>query len=239
MWMVIPMFTRLALSFLAFLSFGSIMALGQQTPTASASAVAQEFPLVFQQSIVAGKTQVGTRIRAKLRMATLVHRVVIPEGAVFSGEILESVAKANSTPSRLALRIDSAHWKNASAAIKLYLTGWFYPAVLQGGPNLQYGPQQSDQRTWNGMGQYPTGSPTYHPFPNSVGNDNGPAVPQTESSAPSSHRVRMKNVETDRNADGSLALVSSHSNIKLDRSIIYVLASSELLANSPKPASAK
>jgi hypothetical protein len=233
------MFTSLTLPAVAFLSFGSMMALGQQTPTASASAVAQEFPVVFQQNIVAGKTPVGTKIRAKLRMATLVHGVVVPEGAVFSGEVLESVAKTNSAASRLALRMDSCQWKTTTAATRLYLTGWFYPAVLEGGPNLQYGPPQSDSKTWNGMGQYPSDSPAYHPFPNSVGSDKGPAVPQAESSAASSHRVRMKDVETDRNADGILALVSSHSNLKLDKSTIYVLASSELLATPAKPASTK
>jgi hypothetical protein len=232
------MFTRLILPFACFLSFCSITSLGQQTPTASASPVAQEFPVIFQQNIVAGKTQVGTKIQAKLRMATLVHGVVIPQGAVFSGEIIESVAKTNSVTSRLALRLDTAQWKSASATTKLYLTGWFYPAVLQGGPDL-HGPQQSDRKTWNGMGQYPSDSPAYRPFPNSVGNDNGPAVPQAESSAASSHRVRMKDVQTDRNADGTLALVSSHSNIKLDKSTIYVLASSELLATPAKPAAAK
>jgi hypothetical protein len=233
------MLTRLVLPFACFFSFCSMMALGQQTPTAPASAVAQEFPVVFQQNIVAGKTQVGTKIQAKLRMATLVHGVVVPQGAVFSGEVLESVAKTNSAPSRLALRIDSCQWKTTTAMTRLYLTGWFYPAVLQGGPDLQYGPPQSDSKTWNGMGQYPSDSPAYRPFPNSVGSDKGPAVPQAESSSASSHRLRIKDVETDRNADGTLALVSTHSNIKLDKSTIYVLASSELLATPAKPASAK
>lgn len=233
------MSTRLNLSLIGFLSFCSITALGQKTPTASASAVAQEFPLVFQQNIVAGKTPVGTSIQAKLHMATLVHGVVIPQGAVFSGEVLQSVAKTKSAPSRLALRVDSAQWKNASVTIKLYLTGWFYPSVFEDGPTLPSGAPQADSKIWNGVAQYPSNSPTYHPFPNSVGNENGPAGSQTESSAASSHRVRMKDVETDRDTDGTLALVSSHSNIKLDKSTIYVLASAELLATPAQPPAAK
>jgi hypothetical protein len=233
------MFTNLELPFAVVLLLSSTLGFGQQTAAPSASAVAQEFPVTFQENIVAGKTPVGTKIQAKLKMATLVHGVVVPQGAVFSGEVVESVAKTNSAPSRLALRMDSCQWKTTTATTRLYLTGWFYPAVLEGGPNLQYGPPQSDSKTWNGMGQYPSDSPAYHPFPNSVGNDKGPAVPQAESTSASSHRVRMKEVQTDRNADGTLALVSSHSNIKLDKSTIYVLASAELLANPAKPAPAK
>lgn len=230
------MFTKLELSLAVSLLLCSILGLGQQAPTPPASALAQEFPLTFQENITAGKTPIGTKVQAKLAMATLVHGVVIPQGAVFSGEVLESVAKAESSPSRLAIRIESAQWKNATATTKLYLTGWFYPAVFQGGPNLQYGPQQSDKKTWNGMGQYPSNSPEYHPFPNSVSNDNGPAVPQADSAGTSSHRLRMKNVQTDRSADGTITLVSSHANIKLDKSTMYVMANTELPAAAPKPA---
>jgi hypothetical protein len=232
------MFTRLTLSFAVSLLFCSILGLGQQTPSASSSAVVQEFPLTFQENIAAGKTPVGTKVQAKLAMATLVHGVVIPQGAVFSGEVLESVARTESIPSRLAIRIDSAQWKNATATTKLYLTGWFYPAAFQGGPDL-HGPQQSDKRAWNGMGQYPGSSPEYHPFPNSVGNDAGPAVPQADSPGTSSHRLRMKDVQTDRSSDGTITLVSSHSNIKLDKSTMYVMANAELLATAPKSAPAK
>ena len=47
----------------------------------------------------------------------------------------------------------------------------------------------------------------------------------------SKHRVVMKNVETQRNGDGGISLVSKHANIKLDRFTMYVLA-----AGDPAPA---
>ncbi len=48
----------------------------------------------MRQNVVAGKTPVGTKVEAKLTIATLVKGTVIPEGAVFSGEVVDSVAKS-------------------------------------------------------------------------------------------------------------------------------------------------
>jgi hypothetical protein len=39
----------------------------------------------------------------------------------------------------------------------------------------------------------------------------------------------MKNVESDRSSDGAVALTSTHSNIKLDKTTTYVLAVGDLL----------
>lgn len=232
------MFTKLelpfALSLLFFLCFPPL-GFGQQTSTPSASAVAQEFPVTFQENVVAGKTPVATKVQAKLGMATLVNGTVIPQGAVFSGEVVQSVAKTKSDPSKLGIRIDAAQWKNGSAALKLYLVGWFYPFASQAGQDLQYGPQQSAKGSWNGMGEYPAdNAKSYHPFP--TGGSDSNASPDTSNSATSQHRVQMKNVQTDRASDGTITLVSSHSNIKLDKSTMYVVASAELLAASPKSA---
>lgn len=233
------MFTKLELPFAIFLLGSATLGFSQQQPhTPSASAVAQEFPVTFQESVVAGKTPAGTKVQAKLRMATLVNGTVIPEGAVFSGEVVESVAKTKSDPSKLGIRIDAAQWKNGSAPLKLYLVGWFYPFAFQSGQDLQYGPQQPANRTWNGMGEYPSDNTrAYHPFPGGESDSN--ASPDTSSSAATQHRVQMKNVQTDRSADGTITLVSSHSNIKLDKGTTYVAANAELLAGSPKSAGAK
>jgi len=211
--------------------------LGQQSPPLPAQSPAnQEFPVIFQQNIVAGKTTVGTKIQAKLGMATLVHGVVIPQGAVFSGEVVESVAKTKSDPSKLAIQIDSAQWKGGSATLKVYLVGWFYPFISQAGQDVQYGPQQPASRSWNGEGEYPADTTkAYRPFP-SGNSDSSSSGPDTSSSATSLHRVKMKNVDTDRNPDGTVTLVSNHSNIKLDRANTYVLASSALLATPAKHA---
>lgn len=229
------MFTKLVLPFLLLFVACSSAAVGQQTSVPSASAAAQEFPVVFQENVVAGKTSVGTKIQAKLGMATLVNGTVIPQGAVFSGEVVQSAGKARADASKLAIRIDSAQWKSGSATLKVYLVGWFYPFALQEGQDLQYGPQQPSTRTWNGQGEYPAqNSNVYRPFP-SGGSDSG-SSPDTSNSITSKYRVKMKNVETDRSADGTITLVSHHSNIKLDKSTTYVLASSELLGSSEKSA---
>lgn len=201
---------------------------GQQTPTAPAPSRAQEFPVLMQQSVTAGKTPAGTKVQAKLEVATLVDGTVLPRNAIFSGEVVESVAKTKTDPCRMAIRMDSAQWKGGSAAVKLYLTQWYYPTLDAMGQNLQYGPTQPANRTWNGEGQYPDpNSKSYKPFPGSE--DKGAAVPDTPSATPSNHRVQMKDVETASGNDGTLALVSKRTNLKLDRLTTYVFSSSALL----------
>ncbi len=209
--------------------FGSASLLGQQKPAASSAPSAQEFPVILQQSVTAGKTPAGTKIQARLEAATLVDGTVIPRNAVFSGEVVESVAKTKTDPSRVALRMDSVQWKDGSATVKVYLTAWYYPTRDATGQDLQYGPAQPANRTWNGQGQYPdANSKVYRPFPGSE-SDKSAGAPDTPSATPSNHRVLMKDVEAATGSDGSLALVSKHNNIKLDKLTTYVLASGNLL----------
>ena len=119
------MFTRTTVVALLVLSaFGSAILLGQQHPASGPSGV-REFPVILEQSVVAGKTPVGTKIQAKLEVATFVDGTVIPRSAIFSGEVLESVAKTKTAPSRLAIRMDSVQWKNGSASLKVYSTAWY------------------------------------------------------------------------------------------------------------------
>ncbi len=184
--------------------------------------------MILQQSVAAGKTPAGTKIQAKLVVATLSDGTVIPRNAVLSGEVIESVAKTATEPSRFALRMDSVQWKNGSASVKLYLTAWYYPARNETGQDLQYGPQQPANRTWNGEGQYPDpNSKVYKPFPGGDSNP-GASVPDTPTAVTSNHRVLMKGVETASRNDGTVALVSKR-NIKLDKLTTYVLASGGLL----------
>lgn len=202
--------------------------LAQQTSSLPASSLVREFPMVLESNVVAGKTAVGTKIQARLAVATLQEGIVIPRNALFTGEVIESKAKTATEASRVAIRMDSAQWKNGSAAVKLYLTAWYYPAVTEAGQNLQYGPAQPANRTWNGQGQYPDpNSKTYKPFPggDSDSNANNPDVP---SSVTSNHRVAMANVESERSSDGTIAIVSHKANIKLDKLTTYVLASGDL-----------
>lgn len=201
----------------------SINLKAQDKPGTPLQASMQEFPVILHQSLTAGKTAVGTKVQAKLSIATLLDGVVFPRNAVFSGEVVESVAKTKSEPSRISIRMDSVQWKDKSASVRLYLTSWYYPSIAESGQNLQYGPPEPPQRTWNGAGAYPDpNSPAYKPFPD--GSDKSPSVPDTPSSKTSKERAVMKDVDTQRGSDGGIVLVSSHTNLKLDRFTTYVLA---------------
>ncbi len=223
------MFTRLERLLLALVLLCCTALLGQQKAAPSASTAALEFPVTFQESVAAGKTAIGTRVEAKLGMATLVNGTVIPQGAVFSGEVVESTAKDKTEPSKLGIRIDSAQWKSGSVTLKLYLMGWFYPTLLQSSEEMH--------TTRTLAAPYPAdNSQAYPPFPSgaSGGDPSG-----ADNSTSSQHRVRMKDVETDRGNDGTITLVSRQSNIKLDKVTTYVLACPDSLAVPVKPAGTK
>lgn len=218
----------------AFSIFCSGALIGQQKPEPSTPAAytpsgVQQFPVILQQKVAAGKTPAGTKIEAKLEASTLVNGSVIPRDAVFSGEVVESVAKTATEPSRLALRMDSVKWKNGSASVKVYLTAWYYPERDQAAQNLQYGAPQPPKRTWDGMGQYPDpNSPAYKPFPGSASDSRkGDSAPHTPVSTTASHPVRMKDVETASSSDGAIAIVCKRTNLKLDKLTTYVLAGSD------------
>jgi len=205
----------------------TVSSFGQQTPS-PASAQVNEFPIVFEQNVVAGKTAVGTKVKAKLLIPTLQNGTVIPRNAVLSGEVVESSRKTSTDPSRLEIRMDLADWKGGSAPLKAYATNWYYPTVLETGQDLQYGPARSDQSKWNGQGEYPDpNTKSYHPFPGS-GRSDQDAAPDTANSTTSKQRAVLKDVACDRLNDGSLILSSSHSNVKLDRYTTYVLLSGEI-----------
>jgi hypothetical protein len=198
---------------------------GQQSQ-APRSANAADFPVLLQQTVTAGKTPVGSKIEARLAMATLFNGTVIPRNAVLSGQVVESSAKtASDDSSRLLIVIDSARWKNGSAAVQLFFNGWYYPSTLdESGQDLQYGPTQPATRTWNGQGQYPDpNSRVYRPFP-SGDEDKGSAVPNTPSSGTAKNRALIKDVEAEHTSTGKIALVSKRSSIKLEKYTTYVLS---------------
>lgn len=220
---------KIAVSTLVLGAGGFSALLGQQQGTNPGPPSEPEFPVVLQQSVTAGKTPPGTKIQAKLWIATLLDGKVIPRNAVFSGEVIESVAKTKTDPSRIALRMDSVQWKGGSAEVKVYLTAWYYPPRTASGQDLQYGPQQPANRTWNGEGQYPDpNSKVYKPFPGG-GTGQTSAVPDTPTATTSNHRILMDDVETTSGSDGVLALSSKKINLKLDKLTTYVLASGDLL----------
>src|SRR5271156_5336201 len=97
-----------------------LVSAGLLSPTPAAPA-GLEFPAIMRQNVTAGKTPAGTKVEAKLTVATLVNGVVVPQDAILSGEVTESVGKSATDPSRLAIRMDSALWKNKSAPVELAL----------------------------------------------------------------------------------------------------------------------
>jgi hypothetical protein len=215
------------------LLLSSATLLSQSTRPSVISAASTEFPVILRQRVEAGKTLVGARVQAKLSLATMTGAGVIPQDAIFSGEVIESVAKTATTPSRLTIRMDSAQWKKGSAPVKVYLTSWFYPLTAITPRDLSNSPEDASlsDRTWAGPGNYPMpgspASPSRFP-PNDQRKDDG-TVPPAPSSNISQHRVLMKNVESASGSDGTVALTSMHSNIKLDKTTTYVLAAGDLL----------
>ena len=200
---------------------------GQQAET---PAKIPDFPVALQQSVTAGKTPVGTKVQGKLTIATLLNGTVIPRSATLTGEVTESAAKTATDPSRLAIRMDSVQWKDGSTTIKVYFNGRYYPTVDEAGQDLQYGPPQPANRTWNGQGQYPDqNSHTYKPFPGSDA-DKGSAVPDTPASAMAKNSALMKDLEVLRDSDGTIVLTSKHANVKLERYTTYVVSTGDLVA---------
>jgi hypothetical protein len=211
----------------AIIGFCSAISIAQQSHSASSSLPLREFPVVMQQSVEAGKTPVGTKLQARLAVATLFHGTVIPRNAIVSGVIFESVAKSAKAPSRLGIRMETARWKDQSTCmIKAYLMPLYY-AMNQSIQSLPNESPDPDSRNLNGPAQ--SSSPMYQrPFP-----DNSEASRAAIPDAPtmSSRPVAMKNVALEPVSDGGIELVSEHANIKLYKMTTYVLAAIEPPAN--------
>jgi hypothetical protein len=213
--------------------------LSQQTPAPPSSTAGLELPVIMRQNVAAGATPVGTKVQAKLAVATLVDGVVVPRDAILSGEVTESVAKSATGASRLAIRMDSAQWKKGSSPIvlslapKVYLTAWYYPVATMTAQDVLYQPADGAHgaKNSNGMGTYPDrkNPASQQPFPGSDADRDSSAAPASPASSISTHRVLMKNVESTRNGDGAVSLTSKNSNIKIDKTTTYVLATGDLL----------
>ena len=199
----------------------SLIVLGQTASSSPHSLAGLEFPVIMRQSVTAGSTSVGTRLQAKLTIATLVNGVVVPEGAVLSGEVVESVAKSSSNPSRLSIRLDSAQWRNGSAAVRVYLSKWCYPAtpLTLGEPAADPMSQPRASRRSVGGGSLPDpNAPAPSHFP-TADSDAGRESPSSDGTP---YRVPMKDVESTRNQDGIVTLTARRFNLKLDKQTTYV-----------------
>lgn len=189
-----------------------------------------EFPVVMMQNVAVGKTAVGTNVQAKLMVATLVKGVVVPKDAIFSGVVEQSSVKSDSTPARLAIRMDSVRWKTDSLNLKLYLTNWYYPPKRDIDDSDSSGPSglHGEVAVVFGGGRtvYPPGS---RPDDGSLPGRNPGDLPDPPASATSAHRVQMDGVTSTRNGDGQIVISSDRRNIKLDKSTTYVLGTSNLV----------
>ena len=198
--------------------------MGQQKPSTSSSGVLHQFPLVLQQSVESGKANIGTKVQAKLAVATMFEGTVIPRNAVFSGVVIESTPKSAKEPAKLAIRMETAEWKHGATSITAYLLPLYYPATTQSAPNFGDAPQESGP---DGAGQHSSSeSPMGRQSSPPPGSQSAiPEVPST-----SNRPVQIKNVTVALADEGGAALVSEHSNIKLFRMTTYVFAARETRA---------
>jgi hypothetical protein len=218
---------RIAVAHAVLVVFGSAALLSQ--PPTQPGLADLEFPATMRQNVTAGVTAVGTRVQAKLAVATLVKGTVIPQNAILSGEVTESQAKSNTEPSRLTIRMDSAQWKNGSLPIKAYLTAWIYPLAMM----LPSQDPADISPSVRGAPIHRNGGSIYSD-PNAASSgptnsaDDDPSLPKPDSGI-SKHRVLMKNVESTRDTQGIITLTSRRSTIKLDKQTTYVFAAGGLL----------
>lgn len=230
--------SRLLIQSLAF-SFALVASLlsAQSKRGTTAPPAASEFPVTMRQNVVAGTTPVGTKVEAKLAIATLVEGKVVPAGAIFSGEVVESAEKSSAAASRLAIRMDSVRWKKGLVPVKVYLTAWYYPVSV-----VRSSPRDDDDPSLNGVSNSPVrwrkgtggtnpGGPGA-PVPSDHPEASGLELPRTASRL-SGERVVIKDTESTPQNDGAILLTSTHSNIKLDKSTTYVLATRDLTSVPP------
>jgi hypothetical protein len=211
---------------LVFVFLSTSLFAQSKTPTANTVA-AQEFPVTMRQKVVAGTTPVGAKVEANLAIATLVGGKVVPVGATFTGEVVQSSAKSASDPCRLAIRINNVRWKGQSLELKAYLTAWYYPMQLAGSDD--HSDDQSGEIHGNvGVRE---GGRSNTPFPSNTAPD-GMGLPSGPTSKLSEHRKAMKDVDSMYLDDGTLALTSTRFNIKIDKSTTYVLATGDLSPQS-------
>jgi len=197
---------------------------GQQKLPTSSSGALREFPLVLQQSIESGKANIGTKVQAKLAVATMFEGTVIPRNAVFSGVVIESTPKSANEPAKLAIRMETAEWKHGSSSITAYLLPLYYPATTQSVPNFGDAPQEPGPNAPDGAGQHSSSdSPIQHQSFPTDGSQS--AIPEV--SIASNRPVQIKNVTLALADEGGAALVSEHGNIKLFKLTTYVFAARE------------
>ena len=205
----------------------SLAAHAQSPSPQHAPALTQEFPVIMQQKLEAGKTPVGTKVQAKLVVASLVNGIVFPRNSLFTGEVTDSIARKGDEPSRLAIRMHTLQSGDKTIALEADLTGWIYPVEVTRPQDLSFQPpdEQNSPKNWNGGGAYPdpNNPVSQQKFPGRDSDRDSGQQAGSPSSAISKHRVTMKGVVEFRDADDRLTLRATKFNIKIDRLTTYVL----------------
>jgi len=217
--------SKWTLSQVAIIGCCFAVSMGQQKPPSSSPGALHEFPLVLQQSIESGKAKIGTKVQAKLAVATMFEGTVIPRNAVFSGVVIESTPKSAKEPAKLAIRMETAEWKHGSSSMMAYLLPLYYPTTTQAMQNFGDASQESGT-TSKGAQDSNSESPMSHQsFPS---NESQAGIPEIATT--SKRPVQIKNVTVALADEGGAALVSEHSNIKLFKLTTYVFAARETRA---------
>jgi hypothetical protein len=204
-------------------------------PTRPAAAVAQEFPAVFERKVVAGQVAQGSEFHARLKMATLVRGVVVPEGAELRGVVEESAAKSGDSPSRLKIHITQLKWGAGEMALDLYLTDHYDRELTPG--NSMSAEQGKTDLPVKGTGSEPSGwrnegftSRPVRGTPSSLrtiplGSDDFDKKNREPSAAPEKAAAathgKLDGIESVRDASGAILLTSRTHTIKLGRELVY------------------
>jgi len=195
-------------------------------------ASAQEFPAVLMQNVEAGKTAVGTVVNARLMIGTLAGGMVIPEGAVLSGVVEQSLAREGKVPTLLKIHMTKAAWKDHAIALSLYLSDQFYPART--GPS----PEASDfdasksrmrgvevqSRNIVGRGGVTAVTVVVNTPPKAVIEDTtqgGKTENRAGATLGFAGRVKLKGLAAVPDSTGGLAVISDSKKLKLDRATCY------------------
>jgi hypothetical protein len=193
----------------------------QQRPSIEGVAPGLQLPAHFAQKIEAGKTHVGSAVRARLEIATLINGQVVPRDAVLEGHVEESVARTPDGPSRLRVVMDSAHWKGGQTHFIAYLTNRYHPFVLHDRDDTATSPEDElpqasaprrNRRQQNAMARA-RGSMDVRPA------DQRKATQDTLAGI-SPNRVPIANVRPVSTPTGAVTLTSDR-NIKLDKRTVY------------------
>lgn len=180
--------------------FAALVSGAQTAPTATSPRDWQDFPLLLHAKLIAGRAHSGTSVQGKLLIATFVHGMVVPAGAMFTGVLEQSVAKSATTPSRLKVHITSASWRDQTIAVELYLANYYYPMPGQ----FLTAAERMEFETGVGMRRM-----------------NHRRDSKVHGAAGYPQRVRMKGVEVERGEDGALAITSTDANLHLYGNMVY------------------